>query len=350
MEILLVFLSTAIGTVAGVVVATLMMQRKFRVAGAGTDIALKTQLQNTEWALAAAGRDVEELRKQLELRDQAVQPLREELEKAQQQLISALTTSEKEAGARAQAEQRLQDLQTQASELKRSTEESAGQQILALQAEVAGSRRQVEELTAQLAAHTDQSRSVEEDSARQVLALETEIAGSRRHIEELTAQIAALGEARRSSEEESGQQVSALEIEVAGSRRHIEELTAQIASLDEARQSTEEESGRQISALETEIVTARREIENLTAELAGQHRINDEAEALLAAERTSVRDLADRLESLTNERESLEIQLQKERRSAAEGMQLLQLVQSKLGGAPVNGGNGNGAPQLVETV
>src|SRR3954451_16007468 len=78
MEIMLVFLSTAIGTVAGVIVAAVMMQRKIRVSGAGMELALKTQLQNTEWALASAGRDVEELRKQLEVREQAGQQAREE--------------------------------------------------------------------------------------------------------------------------------------------------------------------------------------------------------------------------------------------------------------------------------
>src|SRR5215813_7193824 len=114
MEIMLVFLSTAIGTVAGVIVAAVMMQRKIRVAGAGTDLALKTQLQNTEWALASAGRDVEELRKQLEARDHAGHQGREELERTQQQLASVAASIEKEAAARAAAESRVHALEAQA--------------------------------------------------------------------------------------------------------------------------------------------------------------------------------------------------------------------------------------------
>jgi hypothetical protein len=67
MELVLVFLSTATGTVVGVAAAIFMMQRKSR-ANMGSDSILRTQLQNMEWALASAGRDVEELRKQLEER------------------------------------------------------------------------------------------------------------------------------------------------------------------------------------------------------------------------------------------------------------------------------------------
>ena len=81
---LLVFLSTAVGTVVGVGVAMLMMSRRNRMPAVG-DAAVRTQLQNTEWALASAARDVEDLRKQLVERDGAS----DELRRTQQQLAAA---------------------------------------------------------------------------------------------------------------------------------------------------------------------------------------------------------------------------------------------------------------------
>src|SRR4051812_40727294 len=104
MELLLV-LSTAIGTIVGVVAAIAMMNRKSRPAVPG-DAALKTQLQNTEWALASAARDVDEMRKQLAERE----GVREELERTQQQLASLLADKEKQTAQRTFAEQRAAEL------------------------------------------------------------------------------------------------------------------------------------------------------------------------------------------------------------------------------------------------
>src|SRR4051812_211625 len=105
MELLLVFLSTAVGTVVGVVAAVLMMNRRNR-APAVSDAALRTQLQNTEWALASAGRDVEELRKQLVERE----GVREELERTQKQLVAIVADKEQQVSGRAAAEQRSAEL------------------------------------------------------------------------------------------------------------------------------------------------------------------------------------------------------------------------------------------------
>src|SRR5215831_459210 len=104
MELLLVFLSTAIGTVAGVAVA-LMMHRKAR-SSMGSDSVLRTQLQNTEWALASAGRDVEDLRKQMEERATEAGQARSELAEAQQRLMALSAEIEKEAARRAELEER----------------------------------------------------------------------------------------------------------------------------------------------------------------------------------------------------------------------------------------------------
>jgi chromosome segregation ATPase len=363
MEILLVFLSTAIGTVAGVIVATVMMQRRFRVAGAGTEIALKTQLQNTEWALSSAGRDVEDLRKQMELRDQSAQQAREELEKVQQQLIAAAANVEKEAAGRVYAEQRVRSLEEQAVSQQRFTDEESGSHVTALETEVAAGARRIEELNTQVLALTEQQRTAEEEHGRQVAALEMEAAAGRQQAEALAAQLTALGDQfatkQRASEEDNGRHLSGLQAEIVNDRRQIAELNAQIAALTDQhasqQQSSSDENNRRVAALETEIANGRRLISDLTSQLAGHQRTNEEAEALLSAERAGGRRLAAQIEELTRERAGLEVQLQKERQSAAEGMQLLQLVQSKLSGAPQNGGNGHGngngaVPQLVEAV
>ncbi|HUB33281.1 MAG TPA: hypothetical protein VMA31_09635 [Bryobacteraceae bacterium] len=103
MELLLVFLSTAIGTVVGVIAVT-MMQRKDRKTAVGAGSVLRTQLQNTEWALASAGRDVEELRQKLMEREQSVQTAAQEMESLQKRLMETVAEGEKEVGRRTEAE------------------------------------------------------------------------------------------------------------------------------------------------------------------------------------------------------------------------------------------------------
>src|SRR4051794_25501248 len=102
MELLLVFLSTAIGTVVGVVAAILTMNRRNRTPVG--DTALRTQLQNTEWALSSAGREVEELRKQAGEREgvrEELERAQQQLERTQQQLATALAENEKQSAQRA---------------------------------------------------------------------------------------------------------------------------------------------------------------------------------------------------------------------------------------------------------
>src|SRR5436305_9937987 len=113
MELLLVFLSTAVGTVVGVGAAMLMMSRRNRTPAVG-DAAVRTQLQNTEWALASAGRDVEDLRKQLVER----QGVHDELKRTQQQLATILADQERQSADRAAIEQRNSELAEEAAALR----------------------------------------------------------------------------------------------------------------------------------------------------------------------------------------------------------------------------------------
>src|SRR3954470_5086793 len=106
MELMLVFLSTAVGTIVGGGVAMILMNRRNKPVAAPGDSALRQQLQNTEWALAAAGKDVEEMRRQLTERE----GVRDELERAQQQLAALMADKEKQTAQRAAAEQRTTEM------------------------------------------------------------------------------------------------------------------------------------------------------------------------------------------------------------------------------------------------
>ena len=112
MELLLIFVSTAIGTVVGVAAAIIWMNRR-RTTKVG-DAALRTQLQNSEWALTSASRDIEDLRKQLGEREAA----RGDLDRAQQQLAELLADKEKQTAQLAAAEQRAAESAAEVSALR----------------------------------------------------------------------------------------------------------------------------------------------------------------------------------------------------------------------------------------
>ena len=133
---LLVFLSTAVGTVVGVGVAMLMMSRRNRMPAVG-DAAVRTQLQNTEWALASAARDVEDLRKQLVERDGASV----ELLRTQQQLAAA--------------EQRATELAEQMAALSAKLDErdASTAQTAELQSALAAAEQRAAELAAEVVCH-----------------------------------------------------------------------------------------------------------------------------------------------------------------------------------------------------
>ncbi len=153
MELLLVFLSTAIGTVVGVA-AVMMMQRKDRKTAVGAGSVLRTQLQNTEWALASAGRDVEELRRKLDEREQSGQNAAQELESTRRRLMDAAIEAEKEAARRAEAEHLTADatgrVETLAERVRQletanSQSEEALSRVLTLEAELVQLRRAASE-------------------------------------------------------------------------------------------------------------------------------------------------------------------------------------------------------------
>lgn len=187
MELLLVFLSTAIGTVVGVAAAVLMMQRKGRSSGMGSDSILRTQLQNTEWALASAGRDVEDLRKQLADREAEAQQVRADLESAQQRLMAASAEVEKESAHRSQADEIAAKAAALAEDLTERLRQLESQVPAAeeLSARLEDERRRAAEGSARLTAMEAELNRMRES----VIVLEGECAAGRERTEVLTAEL-----------------------------------------------------------------------------------------------------------------------------------------------------------------
>ncbi len=245
MELLLVFLSTAVGTVVGVGAAILLMNRRNRTPSVG-DAALRTQLQNTEWALASAGRDVEELRKQLAERD----GVHDELDRTQKQLVAIVADKDRQSAARSAAEQRVTELETETAELRQRMESAdvSSQRIAELEAALSESDERTAAASGEISG-LRQAAGEAAESAQRVKELETALAAAeerarkaageagdlRDKIDLLTAQANAVGSgaqelARRASLLES--EVEELRAQAKAERERYERATAEVAELD----------------------------------------------------------------------------------------------------------------------
>src|SRR5689334_20240051 len=103
--VILVLLSTAVGTIVGVLCAVLLMQRRIKASDGA-----KLASPNVASVVAAPTVTIEDVRKLLAERDQTLQQCRDDLEKRQQQLATATTAVESATQLKAEAEQRSNDL------------------------------------------------------------------------------------------------------------------------------------------------------------------------------------------------------------------------------------------------
>ncbi|MBZ5625210.1 MAG: hypothetical protein LAQ69_41890 [Acidobacteriia bacterium] len=335
MEPLLVFGSTAIGTVVGVVCAVLMMQRRGRLPATEAE----KPPQSLASVVAMPSVTIEDLRKVLAERDQTLQQSRDDLEKKQQQLDAVMSEAESAAALRATAEQRGSELATQASafseQLKdlaaKAREESlaaeeASRQVAALETQLGLEKRQNQELADQLAHLTTDQTQSRLSSAGQLDTLETQLGLEKRQNQELAEQIARLTTELTDSRLSIAGHLDALEAQLGVEKRQSEELTEQIRcltiDLSQSRQ-THAEALEYRASLEAELGVGRERITQLTEQVAG----------------------------LTRERADFEVRLREERQSAARGLELLTLVQNTLAGAANKGRedapNGNGAALRV---
>ena len=283
MELLLVFLSTAVGTVVGVGAAILMMNRRNRTPAVG-DAAVRTQLQNTEWALASAARDVEDLRNQLVERDR----LRDELERAQQKLAATVGDQERQTAERAAAETRAAELGEEVAALraKLETGDGSAERVRELESALAAAQRGAAEISAQVAAENER-RSAELDAA---------LAAVQQRAAALSDELSALDSARGAAEQRANDAAA----EVSSLRERVEQLTAE-ANAAGVRLG---ESDRRIACLEGEV---------------------EKLEAAVSAER-------ERYGRAASEAAQAETLLRNERRAAVEAMELLSQAQDKFSG------------------
>jgi chromosome segregation ATPase len=312
MELLLVFLSTAVGTVVGVAAAMLMMSRRNRMPAVG-DAAVRTQLQNTEWALASAARDVEDLRKQLVERDGAS----DELRRAKQQLAAA--------------EQRATELAEQIAALPAKLDEGAAStaQTAELQSALAAAEQRAAELAGEVAAMRPKLEA-SELSAQRATELEAALAAAEqrawdgaeqaahetaRHRAEIEAASAAAHELAASMSEE----ITGLTAALASAEQRWTDAAAESASLRERLEQITEE--RRAAGLGVEESTRR--IASLEAEVA---ELSDKAAAERERHRVAALEAA-QFEGL----------LRKERQASMEAMELLSRAQDKFAEASAAG-------------
>ncbi len=404
MVMMLVILSTAIGTVTGVIATILLMQRKGQYLATGADLTARRQLPETERALANATATVEELRKQLAAQGQILQQNREELEKSQQELdaeLSQRSTAEQQLGP---LTERVRELTAQLEDERRQKDElaswnvtltaQAGQQSGAVAEQLREAEGKAVAERQSLAAELDrlkqerdtlagQLQEVQAKSAEERQAVSTDIGKVRSENEELTRKLTEL-EAKAVAERQSqAAELDALKREneaLAGQVRDLQAKSAeerQAVSTDVDGVRSEKESlARQLRELEVkaaqerlavwaELDGVRRENEVLAgqlrdlkvaaaAELETERSLKEDwvqrhtalsaefgqqtaslAAQLRALEAKSAEDrlqFATELDTERQRKEALEAEVERERTSAAEGMELLSLAHKKFSG------------------
>jgi chromosome segregation ATPase len=186
---MLVVLSTAIGTIVGVTAGLLMINRKGRVSPTEAHLAaLEQEFSASAPApappvVSAPGVSLEDLRKLVADRDDALRQSCDDLQRAQLLCDQARSQAQQESIQRAAAVERAQELAAQVAAL---TQQAAELDARTQEQESLAVR--VANLTEELAAARNCSQ--EEGSYRS--SLEAQLTADREHIRQLTAQIADL--------------------------------------------------------------------------------------------------------------------------------------------------------------
>jgi chromosome segregation ATPase len=310
--VVLVFLSTAVGTIVGVACAFLLMQRRNRgPAGEGAD---GKSPQNLASVVAAPTVTIDDVRKLLAERDQTLQQCRDDLEKKHQQLEAATVAAESAAALRAQAEQRSSELAIQVSafsdqikELAAKTQEGgiateeAGRQTAALESQLDLEKAQNRESAEQIAHLSDELAQYKSAGAGAVTSLEGQLDAEKLQIQELTEQVARLNNELTGYRVVGVEAVTSLEEQLDSEKKQSVELAEQVAvltiDLNQARQYCTDADGYR-SSLETELGVGRLRIAQLTDQVA---ELNRELEAQLDSEQQQSRGLTEQIVHLSTE-------------------------------------------------
>lgn len=308
--VVLVFLSTAVGTVVGVACAALMMQRRARVsAGDGG----KLSPRNLE-AIVAPNVTIDDVRKLLAERDQTLQQCRDDLEQRQQQLAAAAAAVESTTALHAEAEKRGTDLAAQVSALTAQMKETAaktnegalateesGRRAAALEAQLDSEKGQSRELTEQAARLTDELAKYKTAGAGAVTQLEAQLDAEKQQSQELTDQVARLTSELMGYRVAGSEAVTELAARLELEKKQSQELADQVAvltiDLTQSRQyGADADSYR--SSLETELGVGRLKIQQLTDQVA---EMSSELEAQLNSKKQQGLELTERITRLSTE-------------------------------------------------
>jgi len=207
--ILTIPLTTAAGAIIGTIVGVLLMRRQLRPpVTEAQHTELKSKLHRSELSLTAANTNIENLEKQIALRDQTILQSVDESKQQQQQLDIALKAAQAEAVRSAAVELRMKELGSQADilteqcaklsangreQLKQLAEKTA--QVEALHSELDSGKRSARELGEQvmhLTAELDELRSFKEQEARYRSSLEAQLIAHQEQTGQLSARVAEL--------------------------------------------------------------------------------------------------------------------------------------------------------------
>src|SRR5579871_1129297 len=195
-SILLVVLSTCVGTIVGVVVAGMMMRRN-RVPAAEA----KVSPQNLAAVVATPSVTIDDVRKLLAERDQTLQQCRDDLEKKQQELLAAAAAADSAVAMHAEAEQRIHDLNGHITALndrllaiaaQEDAQEHAGSDVTELATQLDAEKRQNYELSEQIARLSSELSRYKSAGAEAVTQLEASLQTEKQQGRELAEEIARL--------------------------------------------------------------------------------------------------------------------------------------------------------------
>ena len=211
MELIIVLLSSMGGALIGTCTGIFMMYRRLRpISGTDLDM-LRGKLRSAEFSLDAKTAGLENLKKLMAEREQAMQQSGEELKGMQQRLATVQVAGEEGSTQRADAERKIHELtmeaaalreqlvefESRASQEKRQIAEQAEQQLSAAQVQLQSSTLQIQELTERVARLTQDTVAMKQgwnEDAHARAALEKQLADEQEQTRELSNHVAELQE------------------------------------------------------------------------------------------------------------------------------------------------------------
>ncbi len=338
MELIFIFMSTAVGTVIGSIAGVFTAQKIHRTPSAES-AALQMQLRASEASLAEAAANLEGLRRQVTERDRALEARVLELKAKQEQLDqlvnaapAARTEGEPSAGelavrAAALIEQ-CSELEARARQERSRVSEEASRHLSALEAQLEAERQQVQESVRQIATLTiavaecqqrrqeieDEHRRAQEVWGEQIGRLTAEMQQSQEQCALAESQLAVGKERIGSLEEqvvklttasaETSDRKASIEGQLAAERARSEDLAAQLDDLKaEAMQAGERNTGLEahLTAAQAEIAELSTKLEILNTDHSAALERHSELAAELAAERAKSEELAGRIAEMGGE-------------------------------------------------